>query len=75
MLDNVVKLKDPFLRRYMDLLCFLLSGLTASGTITAEIAFMFNEWYRPGACLEFPRGGSQSMVNALVRYEPSGFAA
>jgi hypothetical protein len=62
-----VKLKDPFLRRYMDLLCFLLSGLTASGTITAEIAFMFNEWYRPGACLEFPRGGSQSMVNALVR--------
>ena len=66
-LDKEVKLKDPFVRRYMDLLCFLLSGLPASGTITAEIAFMFNEWYRPGACLEFPRGGSQAMVNALVR--------
>ena len=28
---------------------------------------MFNEWYKPDACLEFPRGGSQAIVNALVR--------
>ena len=29
---------------------------------------MFNEWYRPDCCLEFPRGGSQAIVQALVRY-------
>lgn len=28
---------------------------------------MFNEWYRPDCCLEFPRGGSQAIVQALVR--------
>ncbi len=28
---------------------------------------MFAEWYKPNSCLEFPRGGSQAMVNALVR--------
>ncbi|KAL3135547.1 hypothetical protein ABBQ38_006025 [Trebouxia sp. C0009 RCD-2024] len=61
------KISDPFVLRWLDLLCFLLSGLPASGTIAAEVAFMFNEWYRPGSALEFPRGGSQAMVNALVR--------
>eukprot|EP00884_Botryococcus_braunii_P015724 jgi/Botrbrau1/2835/Bobra.0125s0042.1 len=28
---------------------------------------MFNEWYKPNACLEFPRGGSQALVAALIR--------
>ena len=45
----------------------LRPGLPADGTIAAEVAFMFNEWYKPDACLEFPRGGSQAIVNALVR--------
>lgn len=52
---------------YMNLLSFLLSGLPADGTIAAEVAFMFQEWYKPGACLEFPKGGSQAMVAALIR--------
>ena len=58
---------DQFLLDYLDLLSFLLSGLTADGTIAAEMAVMFNEWYKPDCCLEFPKGGSQAMVNALVR--------
>jgi hypothetical protein len=41
-LDNA-GVRDPFVRRWMDLLCFLLSGLPADGTIAAEVAFMFNE--------------------------------
>ena len=57
---------DRFLRNYIDLLCFLLSGLPADGTITAEVAFMMKEWFDPNATLEFPKGGSQAMVNALV---------
>jgi phytoene dehydrogenase-like protein len=28
---------------------------------------MFNEWYKPRSVLEFPLGGSQALVNALVR--------
>lgn len=39
------------MRNWLDLLCFLLSGLPANGTIAAEVAFMFNEWYKPNSCL------------------------
>ena len=29
---------------------------------------MFNEWYKSEGChLDFPRGGSQAIINALVR--------
>eukprot|EP01026_Neomeris_dumetosa_P002649 TRINITY_DN107153_c0_g2_i2.p1 TRINITY_DN107153_c0_g2~~TRINITY_DN107153_c0_g2_i2.p1 ORF type:complete len:562 (+),score=64.71 TRINITY_DN107153_c0_g2_i2:66-1751(+) len=61
------QINDEFIKNWLDLLCFLLSGLPADGTITAEVAFMFNEWYKPGAKLEFPKGGSQAMINALIR--------
>eukprot|EP00238_Polyblepharides_amylifera_P011578 CAMPEP_0196581954 /NCGR_PEP_ID=MMETSP1081-20130531/36644_1 /TAXON_ID=36882 /ORGANISM="Pyramimonas amylifera, Strain CCMP720" /LENGTH=517 /DNA_ID=CAMNT_0041902375 /DNA_START=202 /DNA_END=1755 /DNA_ORIENTATION=+ len=61
------KIKHPFILSWMDLLCFLLSGAPASGTLTAEIGFMFDDWYRPNSKLEFPIGGSQAIVNALVR--------
>ncbi len=60
-------ISDPFIRNWLDLLCFLLSGLPASGTSAAEMAFMFAEWYRPNVQLDYPIGGSQAIVNALVR--------
>lgn len=59
---------DPFILNWMNLLSFLLSGLPADGTIAAEVAFMFNEWYRPDCMLDFPVGGSQAMVEALIRW-------
>eukprot|EP00899_Mesostigma_viride_P022857 jgi/Mesvir1/3756/Mv15030-RA.1 len=58
---------DPFIRNWMDLLCFLLSGLPADGTIAAEMAVMFAEWYRPGCKLEFPLGGAQGIVDLLIK--------
>ena len=58
---------DPFIRNWMNLLCFALSGLPADGTSAAEMAFMFAEWYRPGVQLDYPIGGSGAMVDALVR--------
>jgi len=58
---------DPFIRNWIDLLCFLLSGLPASDTSAAEMAFMFAEWYRPGVTLDYPMGGSAALVNTLVR--------
>lgn len=57
---------DPFIRNWLNLLCFLLSGLPAEGTSAAEMAFMFADWYRPGAILDYPIGGSGALVEALV---------
>jgi phytoene dehydrogenase-like protein len=62
---NVVT--DPFIQNWLNLLCFLLSGLPASDTSAAEVAFMFAEWYRPQVALDYPVGGSAGLVNALVR--------
>ena len=58
---------DPFIRNWLDLLCFLLSGLPASGTVGAEMVFMFAEWYKPEVVLDYPMGGSGSIVDALIR--------
>jgi phytoene dehydrogenase-like protein len=58
---------DPFIRNWMDLLCFMLSGLPADSTNAAEVAFMFAEWYKPGVQLDYPVGGSGAIVDALVR--------
>lgn len=60
-------IKDPFIRNWLDLLCFLLSGIKADGTLAAEIVYMFAEWYKPGSVLEYPLHGSGAIVNALVR--------
>jgi hypothetical protein len=35
LIDGVVK--DPFIKNWLDLLCFLLSGLPADGTLAAEV--------------------------------------
>ncbi|MEQ8996791.1 MAG: NAD(P)/FAD-dependent oxidoreductase [Coleofasciculus sp. B1-GNL1-01] len=64
-MDDVVV--DPFLRNWLNLLCFLLSGLPANGTSAAEMAFMFADWYQPGVVLDYPVGGSGALVEALVR--------
>lgn len=58
---------DPFIKNWLDLLSYLLSGLPAAGTIGAEMAFMFAEWYRPDVTLDYPKGGSGAIIDALVR--------
>jgi phytoene dehydrogenase-like protein len=65
LLNGVVQ--DPFIRHWLDLLCFMLSGLPAQGTVAAEMAFMFADWYRPNVVLDYPQGGSGALVWALVR--------
>lgn len=57
--------RDPWVRRLIDLECFLLSGLKAHGTIAPEVAFMLGERSRAG--VEYPIGGSEAIVDALVR--------
>ena len=64
-MDDVIT--DPFIRNWLDLICFLLAGLPANGVIAAEMAFMFADWYRPNVALDYPVGGSGALVDALVR--------
>jgi len=62
-----MKLEDKFVKNWLDMLCFLLQGLPASGTMNAVMAYMLADWYRPGVVLDFPKGGSGSIADALVR--------
>ncbi|XP_042516685.1 prolycopene isomerase, chloroplastic isoform X2 [Macadamia integrifolia] len=62
-----LELKDPFVRNWVDLLCFLLAGVKSNGTLSAEMVYMFAEWYKPGCALEYPIHGSGAIVDALVR--------
>ncbi|GJM97210.1 hypothetical protein PR202_ga14119 [Eleusine coracana subsp. coracana] len=62
-----LNLKNPFVRNWIDLLCFLLAGVKSDGALSAEMVYMFAEWYKPGCLLEYPVGGSGAIIDALVR--------
>ncbi|ERN20049.1 prolycopene isomerase, chloroplastic [Amborella trichopoda] len=62
-----LELKDPFIRNWLDLLCFLLSGVKSNGTLSAEMVYMFAEWFKPGCSLEYPLHGTGAIVDALIR--------
>ncbi|MFM7424169.1 MAG: phytoene desaturase family protein [Elainella sp.] len=62
-MDRTVR--DPWVRRLIDLECFLLSGLKAHGTVAPEVAFMLGE--RSRSVIDYPVGGSGAIVAALVR--------
>jgi all-trans-retinol 13,14-reductase len=59
------EVRDPWVRRLIEIECFLLSGLKAEETPSAEVAIVFGE--RTHAGVEYPIGGSGAIVNALVR--------
>ena len=40
-------LKDPFLRNWVDLLSFLISGMPMHDTNSAAMATLFDEWFKP----------------------------
>lgn len=65
--DLQVGIKNEFVRNMCDLECFVLSGVPADGTITAEMAFMYGERNRKGATIDYPIGGAATVVGALVR--------
>jgi len=59
--------QDKFLTNYLDLIAFLLQGLPSNGTLTAVMAYMVEDFYRPGAVMDFPKGGSGQIAAALAR--------
>ena len=62
-----MNIKNKFVKNWLDMLCFLLQGLPANGTMNAVMAYMLADWYRPGVTLDFPKGGSGAIAEALVR--------
>lgn len=62
-----LELKNPFILNWLDLLSFLLAGVKSNGVLSAEMIYMFAEWYKPGCSLEYPLHGSGAVVDALVR--------
>lgn len=60
-------LRDPFLLHWVEMLCFLISGLEPDQTSAAAMATLFGEWFEPDAGLDYPIGGSPAVVDALVR--------
>ena len=66
-LIDKAKVSNPFLRNMLDLECFVLSGLPANGTISAEMAYMYKERHAGNATLDYPIGGTKAIIDALVR--------
>ncbi|GJP43455.1 hypothetical protein CLOM_g2914 [Closterium sp. NIES-68] len=66
-LADSVGVKHPLVRNWIDLLSFLLSGQKADATIAAEVVYMFAEWYKPGSVMEYPLGGPEAIIEALIR--------
>jgi len=58
---------DPFIRNWLDMICFLLQGATTKDAPVTLMAYMLSDFYRPGVVLDYPKGGSRSIVDALVR--------
>lgn len=56
---------SAWVKRLLDLECFLLSGMTCDETVAPEMAFMFGE--RSHSVIDYPIGGSGALVEALVR--------
>ena len=63
----IFKVTDPWLYAWLDALAFSLSGLPARRTAAAAMAFVLSDMHRPGASLDYPKGGMGKIVDALVR--------
>ena len=63
---DFLDINDPWMRYLADLECFLLSGVDASGTVSAEFAAVFGASDSLGVS-EFPRGGAEEIAKALER--------
>jgi len=58
---------DPFIKNWMDMFAFLLQGLPSYGAPTSMMAYMMGDLYKKNTCLDFPKGGNEALVDALVR--------
>ena len=61
------EMKDPFLLKWFDYLAFALSGLDAAHTQAAPVSYTMGDLHRPGKVLDYPMGGMDSLIDALVK--------
>jgi len=61
------RITDTFILNWLDMICFLLQGATVKDAPTTLMAYMLSDFYRDSVCLDFPKGGTSSIVDALVR--------
>jgi phytoene dehydrogenase-like protein len=59
--------RNQWLRSWLDALAFSLSGLSASRTSAAAMAYVLYDMHREGAALDYPTGGLGSVIDALVK--------
>lgn len=59
--------KNQWLRDWLDALAFSLSGLPASRTSAAAMAFIVDDMHRDGAALDYPKGGFGAVIDALCQ--------
>jgi phytoene dehydrogenase-like protein len=64
---DLYSLEDPWVRKFFDYLAFALSGVDASNTQGAPIAYMMSDLHRKGSVLDYPMGGMESLIKALVK--------
>lgn len=61
------EVRSPFLRHWLDYICFVLQALPATTHPTAPVAYMLSDMHTEGAVLDYPSGGMGELINALVR--------
>jgi phytoene dehydrogenase-like protein len=63
---DLYNVQDTFVRKWFDYLAFALSGLDAAHTQSAAILYMMIDLHKPNAVLDYPLGGMDSLIQALV---------
>lgn len=63
----IFKVTDPWLRNWLDALAFSLSGLPASRTAAAAMAYILFDMHRDGTALDYPKGGLGTVIDTLVK--------
>lgn len=58
--------KDKFVKKWFDYIAFALSGLDAAHTQAAAVSYMMIDLHNKGAVLDYPMGGMDSLIQALV---------
>ncbi|KAL3782852.1 hypothetical protein ACHAW5_010618 [Stephanodiscus triporus] len=64
---DMYQLHDEFNRKWFDYLAFALSGLDAAHTQAAPVAYTMIDLHKDGAVLDYPNGGMDSLIQALVK--------
>jgi phytoene dehydrogenase-like protein len=64
---DLYDMQDPFLRKWFDYLAFALSGVDASNTQGAPLAYMMSDLHKKGAVLDYPMGGMDALIQALIK--------